>query len=268
MRISSLPALALLLAGVALGAAGTVPETPADLDKPPAAAETTGSGLASLILAPGQGQEHPGGQDYVTMHYSIWTHEGHLVDSTLERAEPVTLPMDRLMKGMTEGLLLMVPGQRRRFWIPAGLGFPAGKGLPVGALVMDLQLISIDPPPSRPPADLLAPAADAMVGSSGLVYRVLRHGTGTQHPGGRDTVTVQYTGWTQDGKVFDSTLQKRSTLTIRLDEVIKGWRQGLKLMVPGDKMRFWIPEKLAYQGKEGMPAGTLVFDVELLKIWP
>ena len=268
MPMPPLSAHVLLLAASSLMVAGVVPPTPTDLLKPAAGAQTTASGLASLAMAPGQGSEHPGAKDFVRMHYTIWTAEGRLVDSTVARDEPVTLAVDHLMPGMAEGLRLMAPGERRRVWVPAALGFPAGKGLPTGALVMDLELIVMDPPPSQPPAALLTPDPEARVTGSGLAYLPLRHGTGTQHPGTRDRVMVQYTGWTTDGKAFDSSLPRRGGVSFKLDEVISGWTQGLKLMVVGDKTRFWVPEKLAYRGQEGMPKGTLVFDVELLKIWP
>ena len=51
-----------------------------------------------------------------------------------------------------------------------------------------------------------------------------------------------------------------------MNGVIAGWTEGVQLMVEGEKTRFWIPEALAYKGQPGAPAGTLVFDVELLKI--
>ena len=51
-----------------------------------------------------------------------------------------------------------------------------------------------------------------------------------------------------------------------LDNVIRGWTEGLQLMVEGERSRFWIPEKLAYRGERGKPRGTLVFDIDLIKI--
>ena len=75
---------------------------------------------------------------------------------------------------------------------------------------------------------------------------------------------MHYTGWTTDGKMFDSSVMRGQPATFPLNRVIPGWTEGLQLMVVGEKRRFWIPEKLAYQGKEGAPKGMLVFDVELL----
>jgi len=95
---------------------------------------------------------------------------------------------------------------------------------------------------------------------------VLQPGTGTRHPRPTDRVTVHYTGWTTDGKMFDSSVARGEPSTFSVDGVIPGWSQGLQLMVEGEKRRFWIPESLAYQGQPGQPAGMLVFDVELLRI--
>lgn len=91
-------------------------------------------------------------------------------------------------------------------------------------------------------------------------------GTGTRHPRLTDRVKVHYTGWTTDGKMFDSSVVDGEPATFGVDRVIPGWSQGLQLMVEGEKRRFWIPESLAYKGQPGQPAGMLVFDVELLRI--
>ena len=116
------------------------------------------------------------------------------------------------------------------------------------------------------PSDVAAPPADAETTASGLASKVLRKGTGTVHPGPADRVKVHYTGWTTDGKVFDSSVVRGTPLTFGLNQVIAGWSEGVQLMVEGEKRRLWIPAKLAYEGHPDKPQGTLVFDVELLKI--
>ena len=117
-----------------------------------------------------------------------------------------------------------------------------------------------------PPRDVSGPPPDAHGSSSGLSWRVLKQGTGTRRPAPQDRVTVHYTGWTTDGKMFDTSLNDRKPVTFRLDEVIPGWTEGVGQMVVGEKRRLWIPQKLAYDGQPGAPAGMLVFDVELLAI--
>ena len=115
------------------------------------------------------------------------------------------------------------------------------------------------------PLDVAAPPSDAEKSSSGLASKVLTAGTGTTHPRASDSVTVHYTGWTTDGSMFDSSVSRGEPSTFPLNRVIRGWTEGLQLMVVGEKRRFWIPEDLAYGGSRP-PLGMLVFDVELLAI--
>jgi peptidylprolyl isomerase len=122
------------------------------------------------------------------------------------------------------------------------------------------------PAPIPAPPDVAAPPADATKTASGLASKVLTPGTGSRHPRPNSEVTVNYTGWTTDGKMFDSSVQRGEPATFSLDHVITGWTEGLQMMVEGEKRRLWIPESLAYQGQPGQPAGMLVFDVELIRI--
>jgi peptidylprolyl isomerase len=119
------------------------------------------------------------------------------------------------------------------------------------------------------PADVAAPPADATRTASGLASKVLTKGKGTRHPGPTDRVTVHYSGWTTDGKMFDSSITRGEPTTFGLNEVIPGWTEGVQLMVEGEKTRFWIPGNLAYgetPKRPGAPAGQLTFDIELLSI--
>lgn len=105
--------------------------------------------------------------------------------------------------------------------------------------------------------------------SSGLQYMVLKTGTGTVHPTASDQVTVHYHGTLIDGTVFDSSVERGEPIAFSLNQVIRGWTEGLQLMVEGEKVRLFIPADLAYgnrsMGKIG-PGSVLIFDVELLKI--
>ena len=119
------------------------------------------------------------------------------------------------------------------------------------------------------PPDVAKPPADAQKTPSGLYSRVLQKGTGTVHPKAGDTVEVNYAGWMTDGKLFDTSQKRKATAKFPLDLLIKGWQEGLKLMVAGEKRRMWIPADLAYGDKPrrpGGPHGMLVFDVELVSI--
>jgi FKBP-type peptidyl-prolyl cis-trans isomerase len=118
------------------------------------------------------------------------------------------------------------------------------------------------------PTDVAAAPADADKTASGLASKILEKGTGETKPKASDLVTVHYSGWTTDGKLFDSSVKRGEPTSFPLNGVIAGWTEGLQLMVTGEKRRFWIPAKMAYgeNPPAGYPAGTLVFDVELIKI--
>src|SRR5829696_5617318 len=121
-------------------------------------------------------------------------------------------------------------------------------------------------PQIPPPADVAVAPADATRSASNLASKVITPGTGTRHPRPNSRVTVHYTGWTTDGKTFDSSVSRGEPTTFGLDEVIPGWTEGVQMMVEGEKRRFWIPGRLAYEGAPGRPQGTLVFDIELIRI--
>jgi peptidylprolyl isomerase len=141
-------------------------------------------------------------------------------------------------------------------------------------LVFDVELLDIThrpppPPPPTVPEDVKAPPKNAKKTKSGISYKVLKKGTGKQHPKPENQVEVHYSGWTTDGKMFDSSVSSGEPATFPLGQVIKGWTEGVQLMVEGEKTRFWIPGSLAYGDtptRPGAPAGMLVFDIELLSI--
>ena len=246
-----------------------MPETPSDVKAPPADAQKTATGLASKVLQAGKGTTKPAAADTVTVHYSGWTTDGNLFDSSVRRGQPTSFPLNRVIKGWTEGLQLMVEGEKRRFWIPADLAYGEnpGGGRPGGMLVFDVELLGIKAAP-KTPEDVAAIPDNAEKTSSGLASRVLTKGTGSTHPKATDQVQVHYSGWTTDGQLFDSSVARGEPIVFPLNQVIPGWTEGVQLMVEGEKRRLWIPAKLAYgeNPPPGAPAGMLVFDVELLSI--
>ncbi len=124
-------------------AAPTVPE---DLTSPPADALTTASGLRSKVLEPGKGKVHPQRTDRVLVHYSGWTADGNMFDSSVARGQALAFGVDEVIPGWTEALMLMVEGEKRRLWIPANLAYgdtPSRPGAPAGPLVFDVELIEI-----------------------------------------------------------------------------------------------------------------------------
>jgi FKBP-type peptidyl-prolyl cis-trans isomerase len=106
--------------------------------------------------------------------------------------------------------------------------------------------------------------------STGLQYKVLVEGTG-KSPKAKDTVVVHYRGTSIGGAEFDSSYARREPAEFPLNGVIRGWTEGVQLMKEGSKFQFFIPPNLAY-GAGGappdiLPNETLIFEVELLKVW-
>lgn len=105
--------------------------------------------------------------------------------------------------------------------------------------------------------------------ASGLQYQVLNKGDGEVHPTASSKVKVHYHGTLLDGTVFDSSVERNEPISFGLNQVIKGWTEGLQLMVEGEKTRLFIPANLGYGNNASgkiPPGSLLIFDVELLAI--
>ncbi len=248
------------------------PIVPTELAAPPTALKLP-SGLAYVVAKPGTGKDRARYFDTVTFNYTAWDTTGRMFDSTEMRKRPATVPPFRQSPAMEEILTAMTAGERIRVWIPAAKMQQGGKplpGLPEGILTYEVEMISIakgtEPPPK--PADVGAVPADAKKTAKGVAYKVLRAGKGGPHPTATDTVKVTYTGWTTDGRMFDSSVIKNEPAEFSLGGVMSGWTEGIPVMSVGDRVRFWIPDELAFKGAPGRPQGLLVFDIELLEIKP
>jgi FKBP-type peptidyl-prolyl cis-trans isomerase len=257
-------------AGAGLDGSAEAPslfEAPADVAEIPGDALKSESGLAWKVLKPGDGGKVPTAEAKVTVHYKGWQTNGVNFDSSYKRNKPAIFPLNRVIAGWTEGVALMTKGESRRFWIPEELAYKGRPGAPSGMLVFDIELVEWEEPPAPlpAPADVAAAPADATTTESGLAWKSLKAGDGA-HPAETDRVRVHYTGWTTDGKQFDSSVQRGRPAVFPLNKVIPGWTEGLQLLQVGGSGRFWIPVELAYKGRPGAPAGMLVFDVELLEI--
>ncbi len=268
-----LVALASLGVARSFAQAPTPPPAPPDVAAIPSDAEKSPSGLAWKVLKPGTGKVHPGLTDKVTVNYNGWTTNGRIFDSTEVRRKPSVFVVGTVLPGMAEGIQLMTVGERRRFWMPENLAFKSAPGKPQGMCVFEIELLQIQAgvPASvgiTAPPDVAAPPPDAQKSKSGLAWKVLKAGSGRIHPTVTSTVTVHYSGWTTDGKLFDSSVVRGQPATFELTGVIPGWTEGLQLMVEGEQRRFWIPGNLGYDNLNvaGAPKGMLVFDVELIRI--
>lgn len=250
-------------------AAGDIP-APEDVAAPPADAQKTKGGVAYKVLTAGDGKAKPDPWDVVKVHYTGWTTDGKMFDSSVKRGKPIDFPLNRVIPGWTEGVGAMTKGAKHRLWIPEAMAYKGRPGAPQGMLVFDVELLEIKdqpepPPPPKVPEDVAAAPKGAKKTDSGIAYKVLKKGDGKTKPTAASTVKVHYSGWTTDGKMFDSSVTRGQPASFPLRGVIKGWTEGVQLMDVGSKYRFWIPESLAYGGKRP-PFGMLVFDIELLEV--
>ncbi|MDB4958732.1 MAG: peptidylprolyl isomerase FKBP-type [Myxococcales bacterium] len=246
------------------------PEVPADVAKPPDTAESTKSGYKYVVIRPGTGKDKAKPYDNLTFNYTAWDADGRMFDSTETRKRPAKVAPYRQPGPFAEVLTSMTAGERVRFWAPSEK-MNEGKttpGMPKGQLCYEVEIVQIEKgsePPVTPP-DVAKPPEGVKKTAKGVFYKVLKSGKGGPHPKATDTVRVHYTGWTTDGKLFDSSVVRNEPAEFSLQAVIAGWTDGITVMSVGDKVRFWIPEELAYKGQQGRPQGMLVFDVELLEI--
>lgn len=252
------------------------PPVPDDVGKPPDKAIALKSGTKKLVVKPGTGKDSPGQADTVNYTYIVWDSDGRMLDTNIGKGKRSanTQPY-RQSVGMAEMLMSMTVGERAHFWIDAEKVKQSGAtppgGVDHGTLCYEIelgQLTKAAHPPPPAPADVAKPPADAKKTAKGTYYKLLDPGPGKdpRHPTDKDTVKVNYTGWTTDGRMFDSSFLRGEPAQFSLKSVIPGWSDGIPLMTVGQKMRFWIPKELAYKGQAGKPEGMLVFDVELVEL--
>ena len=242
----------------------------------------TESGLQYKVLTEGpEGGASPIASDLVTVHYVGTLRSGAEFDSSRARGEPASFPLNRVIRGWTEGLQLMSEGDTFRFFLPPDLAYGAsGSGPLIGpneALIFDVELIKVQNPERNleKANDFLAENArkeGVQTTESGLQYLVLSEGAGDgKSPSASDTVEVHYQGTLLDGSEFDSSYKRGETIEFPLNRVIPGWTEGVQLMSEGDKYRFFIPPALGY-GERGTPGGpigpneALIFEVELVAV--
>lgn len=247
------------------------PPVPADVAAPPANAETTKGGSKFVVVRPGTGTEKAKSYDNVTYNYTAWDATGRMFETTETKKRPSKIAPYRQAPALEDVLTQMTSGERVRVWSTGEKMAPNGKpapGAPMGPVCYEIEIITIEPgiaPPPTPP-DVAKPPGDASKTAKGTFYKVLKAGKGGPKPKPTDTVKVNYTGWTTDGRMFDSSVMRREPAEFSLQGVVAGWTDGIPLMSVGDQYRFWIPDELAYKGAPGRPQGMLVFDVELVEI--
>lgn len=234
---------------------------------------TTDSGLKYAILEKGDGVQAKAG-DFVSVHYKGTLLDSTQFDSSYERGKPIEfeLGVGRVIKGWDEGIALLHVGDKGRFEIPSELAYGARAtgSIPANStLIFDVELIKVTPAPVI--EEYNTEGKVSATTESGLIFTLVEEGNGKKAAPGY-TATVHYTGYLEDGSIFDSSVKRNQPFQFDLGmgNVIAGWEEGVALMKVGDKARLEIPYQLAY-GEDGFPGvippkSTLIFDVELLDV--
>lgn len=244
-------------------------------DKP---IETTASGLKVIrINKVDKNATKAQNGDNIEVHYTGYFEDGKIFDSSVRRGEPIqfSLGKGQVIKGWEEGLAMLSEGEKARLIIPYQLAYGENgrpPAIPAKAnLIFDVELIRVHKPVT--PVAYETKGKETLQTASGLKYIIVKKAdkNAIKAENGK-TVKVHYTGYFEDGKMFDSSVQRGTPFEFKLGSgmVIKGWDEGVALMHVGEKIRFIIPYQLAY-GENGYPGAippksNLIFDVELLEV--
>lgn len=233
---------------------------------------TTDSGLKYVINEKGDGNKPQNG-DKVVVHYTGRLTNDSVFDSSVERGQPFSfkLGVGQVIKGWDEGVALLNVGDKATFTIPSNLAYgEKGAGGVIGpneTLLFDVELLEIIEAPKPFNVD----GKDTLSTSTGLKYIKLNSTEGVRAEANK-SVKVHYSGYLEDGSMFDSSVERGQPLEFPLGQgrVIKGWDEGIALLKVGEKARLIIPHELGY-GERGYPPiipakSKLIFDVELIDV--
>ncbi len=201
------------------------------------------------------------------------TKKSWIIGTTKMRHKPYKFVLDStaFIRGSAEAIVGMKAGGTRTIIIPDSVAFAGKRRGPVPpntSLKVQVELKSAKVAPKT--SEWSYDKSKVKTTKDGLQYVVLKEGTGPNVKAGQ-TVTVNYTGFLENGKKFDSSVERDEPFTFKVGahQVIPGWDEGLQLLNKGAKAVLIIPAKLAY-GERGVgpipPNSTIIFDVELLDI--
>lgn len=209
----------------------------------------------------------------VKLHYNGFLENDTLFDSSYERGQPIDFVIGRgmVIPGLEDGVSKLKVGDQAKIWIPYPLAYgERGRGpIPASAnLIFDVEVL--DAVIVEVPKPYNVESLPVMTTESGLQYIVLKEGEG-DHPVTGDLLIVHYSGFLEDGTLFDSSVQRGQAFRFVLgrNQVIRGWDEGFALLKKGSKARFIVPPELGYGDREVGPikaGSTLIFDVELIEI--
>ena len=234
----------------------------------------TDSGLEYVITEKGRGVLATAG-NRIKAHYTGTLEDGTKFDSSVDRGDPFIFELGagQVIKGWDEGFALMHVGDKATLKVPPHLGYgERGAGaaiLPNATLIFEVELLEIMPEIKIEEFDVKGKVSSKT--ESGMEYILVEEGSGIKAAAG-NTVNVHYSGYLEDGTMFDSSLKRGQpfSFVLGMGRVINGWDEGVAMMKVGDKVRLIIPSDLGYgeRGAGGVipPNATLVFDVELLEV--
>lgn len=233
-------------------------KAPASSEVPKNAIESS-SGVSYLVLQSAKAGAKSIKPDFFEYRITVWDKSaaGKFIAKESGVLRSSFKAVAQSSPALARAALMSPMGETRRWWFATPGNFAASQ-------IIDLTVLgNIDLTPA--PSDVSAVPATASKTASGLAYRLIKKGNGTGHPNLQSTITIDYSGWTPDGKLFDSSITRGEKATFPLNGLISGWKEGLTLMSPGDTYRFWIPGHLAYDSipNANGPKGMLVFDVTL-----
>lgn len=248
----------------------------------------TESGLSFIDDKVGEGREVKDG-DLVVIHFAAWrigdstdiysdwqndsTKNSFKIASSYETNQTLKyiVGSEQFVKGSDEGFIGIKAGGKRTIVIPSNLAYGEqgfGPIPPNSSIKLIIEVLEVKDPVvakmQEVDPDLFKET------KSGLKYAILEEGTGEEADSGK-IVTVHYSGFLEDGKVFDSSVERDEPLTLMLGvgQVIPGWEEGIALLRQGSKAQLIIPPALAYGDRDlgVIPSNsTLIFDVEVIEV--
>lgn len=258
----------------------------------------TASGIHYVIEKEGSGIS-PTAADIVKVHYRGTLLNGKQFDSSIDRGEPITFPLNRVIKGWQESVPLLKEGGKGTFFIPSGLAYgERGAGadiLPNSVLKFEVELIKVmneedmrllqeaerkkQAEMGKKQAALDEEVIKGYIAANGIdaertpegVYYTVEVAGSDPKPNINSQVTVHYRGSLLTGQVFDSSFDRGQPATFPLNGVVAGWQIGIPQFGTGGKGRLIIPSGLAY-GPQGAgngaipPNSVLIFDVEVIRV--
>lgn len=236
---------------------------------------TTRSGLKYYIFQHGSGPIAKDG-DVIYAHYIGRLEDSTVFENTYEKNYPLifTLGIGQVIKGWEEGFAYLREGDKALFIVPSELGYGenvSGNIPPNARLTFLVEVLHVIP--SKKIEAFSTSNKDTITTDSGLKYIIIDEGSGAV-PQERDLVTVDYTGFLSNGKIFDSSVKRDKPFKFSMGDgkVLSTWEEGLKKIAEGGSIKLIIPPKLAY-GAKGFkniipPNETITFDITLLKVKP